>query len=54
MIGLALYGTVERSFSMREEIATHSERYRQAYVALERMSRTSPGLRQQPRQQSRH
>lgn len=39
VIGVALYGTVGRSFSMREEIAAHSERYRQAYVALERISR---------------
>jgi prepilin-type N-terminal cleavage/methylation domain-containing protein len=39
MIGTAIYGSVDRSFDMKEEVAAHSERYRQASVSLERISR---------------
>lgn len=39
MIGVSIYGAVDRSFELKEEVAAYSERYRQAYVALDRMTR---------------
>jgi type II secretion system protein J len=39
MIGVGIYGSVDSSFRLKEEVAAYSERYRQAYVALDRISR---------------
>jgi general secretion pathway protein J len=39
MIGVSIYGAVDRSFDLKEEVAAYSERYRQAYVAMDRMTR---------------
>ena len=39
MIGVSIYGAVDSAFSLKEEVALYSERYRQAYVALDRMTR---------------
>ena len=39
LIGVSIYGAVDRSFELKEEVAEYSERYRQAYVALDRMTR---------------
>jgi general secretion pathway protein J len=39
MIGVSIYGAVDRAFQLKEEVALYSERYRQAYVALDRMTR---------------
>ena len=41
LIGVSIYGAVDRSFGSKEEVAEYSERYRQAYVALDRMARGS-------------
>ena len=39
LIGVSIYGAVDRSFELKEEVAEYSERYRQAYVALDRITR---------------
>ena len=39
MIGVSIYGAVDRSFELKEEVAAYSERYRQAYVSLDRLTR---------------
>ncbi len=39
MIGVSIYGAVDRAFDLKEEVALYSERYRQGYVALDRMTR---------------
>ena len=52
LIGVSIYGAVDRSFELKEEVAEYSERYRQAYVALDRGAASSSAF-VQPRRTRR-